>query len=186
MTIEKVYDELYGMIEDLKRQIAAAGGGDDVTITPALESGTKIADYTIGETEGSLYAPVDVYLNIDDTAEHIVGKYKGSDLYCKRINIDAFPASAFTQTSYPHGIANIDELIDYDVFTQSNTGQILKLFYVGILSNGVDSTSFYSASVDKTNIYITTGRDRSGVSGYAILYYTKTPPVESKKTIKKK
>ena len=57
MTIEKVYDELYGMIDDLKKQIAAGGGGDSVTITPALESGVKVADYTIGETEGSLYAP---------------------------------------------------------------------------------------------------------------------------------
>lgn len=56
MTIEKVYDELYGMIDDLKKQIASAGGSD-VTITPALESGTKVADYAIGETEGSLYAP---------------------------------------------------------------------------------------------------------------------------------
>lgn len=57
MTIEKVYDELYGMIDDLKKQIAAGGGGDDVTITPALESGTKVADFTIGEDSGSIYAP---------------------------------------------------------------------------------------------------------------------------------
>lgn len=32
-------------------------GGSDVTITPTLQSGTKIADYTIDETSGSLYAP---------------------------------------------------------------------------------------------------------------------------------
>ena len=56
MTIEKVYDELYGMIDDLKKHIAA-GGGTDVTIVPALESGTKVADYTIGEDEGVIYAP---------------------------------------------------------------------------------------------------------------------------------
>ena len=56
MTIEKVYDELYGMIDDLKKQIAA-GGGTDVTITPALESGTKVADYEIDGEAGVLYAP---------------------------------------------------------------------------------------------------------------------------------
>lgn len=56
MTIEKVYDELYGMIEDLKKQIAA-GSGTDVTITPALESGTKVADYEIDGEAGVLYAP---------------------------------------------------------------------------------------------------------------------------------
>lgn len=33
------------------------GGGSDVTITPSLQSGTKIADYTIDDTPGVLYAP---------------------------------------------------------------------------------------------------------------------------------
>lgn len=33
------------------------GGGSEVTITPTLETGTKIADYTIDDTSGSLYAP---------------------------------------------------------------------------------------------------------------------------------
>ena len=33
------------------------GGGSEVTITPTLQSGTKIADYSIDETTGSLYAP---------------------------------------------------------------------------------------------------------------------------------
>lgn len=34
-----------------------SGSFTEVTITPSLLSGTKIADYTVGETEGSLYAP---------------------------------------------------------------------------------------------------------------------------------
>lgn len=33
------------------------GGGSTVTITPTLSSGTKIADYSINEVSGSLYAP---------------------------------------------------------------------------------------------------------------------------------
>lgn len=33
------------------------GGGSEVTITPVVTSGTKIADYSIDETTGSLYAP---------------------------------------------------------------------------------------------------------------------------------
>lgn len=33
------------------------GGGSSVTITPTLQSGTKIADYEIGGVQGSLYAP---------------------------------------------------------------------------------------------------------------------------------
>lgn len=37
--------------------IEFVGGGSDVEITPTLSSGTKIADFTIDETSGSLYAP---------------------------------------------------------------------------------------------------------------------------------
>ena len=33
------------------------GGGSEVTITPVLTEGTKIADYTIDSASGSLYAP---------------------------------------------------------------------------------------------------------------------------------
>ena len=73
MTLEKVYDELYGMIDDLKKQIAA-GGGSDVTITPALESGTKVADYAIGSTEGSLYAPPAYVPPAYDDTEFNTGK----------------------------------------------------------------------------------------------------------------
>lgn len=85
MTIEKVYDELYGMIDDLKKQIAAGGGGDSVTITPALESGTKVADYTIGETEGSIYAPTpepSIGPFVDLSAEHKItnGSFESTQL----------------------------------------------------------------------------------------------------------
>lgn len=56
MILEKVYDELYGMIEDLKKKINAAEKSD-VTITPALESGTKLADFEIDGSEGTIYGP---------------------------------------------------------------------------------------------------------------------------------
>lgn len=42
----------------LSGSIAGGGGsGSDVTITPTLATGTKIADYTIDSESGSLYAP---------------------------------------------------------------------------------------------------------------------------------
>lgn len=41
----------------LSGSIAGGSGGLDVTITPTLQSGTKIADYTIDSESGSLYAP---------------------------------------------------------------------------------------------------------------------------------
>lgn len=57
MILEKVYDELYGMIEDLKKKVQAAEK-TDVTIAPALESGTKLADFEIDGTEGTIYGPI--------------------------------------------------------------------------------------------------------------------------------
>lgn len=88
LSVEKVYDELYGMIEDLKKQIAALSGGDEVTITPALESGTKVADYSIGDTEGSLFAPTpEAYSDDYSTAEQEIGTWTdGSTLYRRTYN----------------------------------------------------------------------------------------------------
>ena len=56
MTLEKVYDELYGMIEDLQKKVAR-DHAQDVEITPTFQSGTKLADYEINGTEGAIYAP---------------------------------------------------------------------------------------------------------------------------------
>lgn len=80
MEIRKVYDELYGMIEDLKKQIAAISGGDEVTITPALDTGTKVADYTIGEDSGVLFAPTPFSFDIGETPQ-LIGKLDSKDLY---------------------------------------------------------------------------------------------------------
>lgn len=57
MILEKVYDELLGMIEDLKKKVAGLSGGSVVTITPTLQSGEKLADYSIDGTDGAIYAP---------------------------------------------------------------------------------------------------------------------------------
>lgn len=58
--LAKWISELQAQIDQVKRIAIAAGssGGDSVTITPTVESGNKIADFTIGEdTSGSLYSP---------------------------------------------------------------------------------------------------------------------------------
>lgn len=54
--------ELYG---DLSGTIGLDGGGADVTITPTLTSGTKIADYEIDGEGGSLYAPTPTSLTAE-------------------------------------------------------------------------------------------------------------------------
>ena len=50
--VEEKLVELKKVIEE-----GGGGGGSVVSITPTLESGTKIADYSINGSEGELYAP---------------------------------------------------------------------------------------------------------------------------------
>ena len=51
-------DEINSMLSgSVAGQIKFEGGGSNVTITPTLETGTKIADFTVGETSGELFAP---------------------------------------------------------------------------------------------------------------------------------
>lgn len=44
----------------LSGSIAGGGGGSEVTITPTLSTGAKIADYSIDSETGSLYAPAGI------------------------------------------------------------------------------------------------------------------------------
>ena len=46
-------------LEARVKELEESGGGE-ISITPALVSGTKIADYEIGDTPGELYAPTPV------------------------------------------------------------------------------------------------------------------------------
>ena len=80
--LAKWIDELAGEIENLKRK---AGGGSSVTITPELESGVKIADYTIGMTEGALYAPtqtpsVSPFVDLDVAHRITAGTFENTQL----------------------------------------------------------------------------------------------------------
>lgn len=58
MTLEKVYDELYALIEDLKREVAAVAAGETVvSVTQVLTEGTKIGTVTVDGTGTDLFAP---------------------------------------------------------------------------------------------------------------------------------
>ena len=188
LSVEKVYDELYGMIEDLKKQIAA-GGGSDVTILPALESGTKIADFEIDDTPGVLYAPAPVPVDIGDV-ETVVGTYTyngvTSVLYQKMVRISALPTTPYVVAPYAHGISDMAEVISFDAYIESTNG-LVSLFNDNI-SAVQDLQSAISLSVDTTNCNVIVGKDRHTLSARVYIRYTKTPPEpepEAKKTRKK-
>ena len=74
--IAKWIDQLQGELDTLKR--TASGGGG--SITPIVESGVKIADFEIGSSTGSLYAPDPV--SVYSSEETVVGKWiDGRNVY---------------------------------------------------------------------------------------------------------
>ena len=188
MSIEKVYDELYGMIEDLKKQIAA-GSGTDVTITPALESGTKIADYSIDGTEGALYTPTipaipDEFI-IESGVSHKIGKYGNEDLYCAEVSIAALPNTASTG-EYNIGIANISNIVLSVMTITYSNGHKTTIPMFGFSGDSVYGTTAITAEIDTSKVYIKVGSDRSAVSATVLILFTITPPEEAKKTTKRK
>lgn len=88
-------DELQGQIDKLKKMIKSAGGGSTVTITPTLESGVKLADFTIGEDSGVIYAPSNAIVYSSDEVE--IGTWiDGKPLYRKVISADNITADAYS------------------------------------------------------------------------------------------
>lgn len=88
----------------LSGSIAGGGGGSEVTITPTLQSGTKIADYTIDETSGSLYAPSSL---IETVSSPLV--LVGKDL---RVDLSNYYTKAEMQIelqTYQRSIQSIDD-----------------------------------------------------------------------------
>ena len=182
MILEKVYDELMAQIEDLKKQIQASSGSD-VTITPALESGVKIADYAIGSDEGVLYAPSEV-AGIISTTETKVGSFNGEDVYRKVFS----SASAISGTSTEIDVSSlnikqpiravattliIDDGVDIYTMLPINDGNTYAY---------VDTVTASSFTIKHTSNY---GANRAADGFTLILEYTKKP-AEAKSTRKSK
>lgn len=173
MTIEKVYDELYGMIDDLKKQIAAGGGGDSVTITPALESGTKVADYTIGEDSGSLYAPTSVTPFIDFSNEIVASTNMTDNALSYTATEDCVVIMGIGSTTSASAKIYINDVIVKSVYSGGNT-QITGKESIFLKEGQSLHTADYGsvASVGQLN--------------YAVYGIYKPTAVQTRKTTKKK
>lgn len=184
MEIRKVYDELYGMIEDLKKKVAALSGGDDVTITPALESGAKIADYSIGEDTGSLYAPAPYTPISYSTEEQNTGLtwIDGSEIYVKTISCGALPAAG-TNKSVAHGITDLGALVKYECVAWDSTHS----YGLMIPYTNTNVNTQANCGVDTTNIHFWSGfSNPTDYSVYVTVYYTKTESQEPENNTKKR
>ena len=179
MTIEKVYDELYGIIENLKREIAAVAAGEtSITITPALDSGTKVADYSIDNTSGSLYAPTPIVpAGIKfETTETEVGAVNGLPLYSRIFT------GTWTETEHT---------TLYWMTTGINTvyNGIDKIFFATLETSDNITNTPIEANInnDEIRVGILTGGSRTYTKLYVL--YTKAAPEpesEAKNTRTKK
>ena len=102
----------------------------------------------------------------------------GKPLYQKTVHINALPSTAYTAVSYPHNIANIDQICGYEAIARWSNGQIVQIPRLA-LYNGTtwSATANYCFGVDgitKTDIVLLSGSDRSALNADVTIQYTKT------------
>lgn len=116
--------------------------------------------------------------DIYSTEEKEVGLWvDNKPLYQKCVKLSALPSTPATMVSYPHNISNIDNLCDVEGIVTFSNGSISKTDRLALGDQGtvnVNAVGCMSANVDKTNINIVVGLDRSTASAVFILRYTKT------------
>ena len=98
--------------------------------------------------------------------ERLVGTWHGRNLYRKVVNFGPLPNT--TTKSVAHNISDLGSIVNIEG-RASNGTNFFPLPYIP--SNIAQGISYF---VDKTNINITTGSDRSNYLGFITLYYTKT------------
>ncbi len=109
------------------------------------------------------------------TSEQVIGTWiDGKPLYQKSFRILALPSTAYTNTSYPHGISNFKELADIEIIV--NTGSsYLKIDKQGYTGSGyAPQYSLCLSGVNSSDVVLLTGTNRSSWSAVCTLKYTKT------------
>lgn len=104
--------------------------------------------------------------------EREIGVWRnGKPLYQKVVNYGALP-SASGSVNKAHNISNVDDIFisgGYLVETSGND----KYFYTLVLASGSNEYNVYTR-VDKTNVRVSVNTDRSSMSAFVVVQYTKT------------
>ena len=127
-------------------------------------------DYAGGS--GNYFNPI-IYSDV----ERKVGVWRDNKpLYQKTVHINALPSSATSQT-YAHNIANIDKICNYYGIGRASSGSSVLLNRVGMSGSNVNGAISYDLYVNKTNITVSVGQDRSGIEADVTIWYTKTTDI---------
>lgn len=148
-------------------EISSGGGGSIVSITPTLQSGTKIADFSINGVPDELYAPSGGGSGCNYSfLEQVVGTWtNGKPLYQITVDFGAVPNNS-TKT-VAHGVANIEEIC--------NVWGILH--YSGIVFGETlptGDTYKMRTAVRSTTVEMTTNASWSSYTALITFQYTKT------------
>ena len=128
------------------------------------------------DTAGSgQWTPQGVPAHHYSETEQIVGTWiDGSTLYEKTVHIAAFPQSTYTKTDYAHNISNIGTICFWQGIARWSNGSTVNIEHFDISSGTILASPSIQVQIDKTNISIWVGTDRSSLNGDFVIRYTKS------------
>lgn len=161
-------DLLYGCYVDASKNIWSVVNKES---TASLGATVYIVVCYTKTTDSAISIGVDTDYS---TTEKIVGTWiDGKYIYQKTINVGALPNSATALVN--HNISNIDKIVGIKAVGISSTGECLPIPYTYASgSQGGTVADNIKIGVSTTEVSIATGKDRSSITGYVTLQYTKT------------
>lgn len=140
----------------------------------SLRTGSRAVYYTSRPTNTSFLICVKAVVagEVYSTEERVVGTWiDGSNLYQKTVRIQPLPNKK--ETNYPHGISNMDEVIDVRGIAKIS-GNFGNIPYTETGASLSSLSWNISMSVNTTNIVLNSNSDWSSGSGFVTIRYTKT------------
>lgn len=166
--IAKWIDQLQGELDTLKR--TAGGGGSSVTITPSMDSGEKIADYSIDGVLGSLFARENLFTA--DGAK--IGKWTdGSDLYVQVVSGNV--TTAETTIALPNASGKNVKMFYPFLDAELSGGS----FLLGMFTNS--ATDRFIMYYNNTNKLFQTYTSQYAGTAHIVVFYTVDQPTNRRK-----
>lgn len=133
------------------------GGGADVTITPAYNQGTKIADYSIDGNEGAIYTPeIEISKNVLNGVK--ICEIEGVEIFA--------PTYGYIDTL---GDSNVEQIGGFSQGANITPVKVKRVSYTNDVSNGekigaltVGDTSYNVYQKPNTNINYSTTEQNTG------------------------
>lgn len=157
--------------------------GDELSLRPNLDTSgqaiyagivtiwyTKDSDVAGSGSYNTLGVPTHHY----STEEQVIGTWiDGKPLYQKTVVLTSLPSNTSVTQQYPHNIDSIGEIVNHDVIATWQSGSTVKLPYAQLTNGQLNGIGSIDCNINKTNIEIRVGTDRSNMTAYATIQYTK-------------